>query len=153
MKNLKKNTWSNLLLREWAIFWPKSKIYKGYVSWQKGFFHEKFEKNYMKQFVIERMGDFLTKYGHESIVFFRDLTFFWQNMGIRAVVFSFKIGKKGVPIDFFWPIIYRSFERIDFIFDQIWAWKQGVFHVIFQRKWHENTTFLIEWVFFWKIWE
>ena len=38
---------------------------------------------------------------------------------MRAVIFSFKIGKKGHPIDFFGPE-YTSFDKIDFIFDQIW---------------------------------
>ena len=52
-------------------------------------------------------------YGHDSSVFFREFTFFGQNMGMRAVIFLLKIGKKGHPIDFFWPInIEYSFDRI-----------------------------------------
>ena len=100
----------------------------------------------------------------------REWTFFWQNMGLRgvyileiwrfcqnmgiwAVIFSFKIGKKEVPIDFFWPILYRSFERIDFIFDQIWAWKQGFFHVILQKNDMRTPRFWESGCFFDKIWE
>ena len=47
---------------------------------------------------------FLTKYGHESNVFFREFMFFGQNMGMRALIFSLEIeNKKGILI----PLVYN----------------------------------------------
>ena len=50
--------------------------------------------------IFGRMDVFLTKYGHESNVFFRELAIFWQNMGIRSVIFHEKSEKKGIRFTF-----------------------------------------------------
>ena len=55
-----------------------------------------------EHFVLKRVDVFLIKYGHESYLFLEKGRF-WQNMDIRAVIFSWEIGKKGHPIDFFGP--------------------------------------------------
>ena len=38
--------------------------------------------------VFEIMETPIEKYGRESIVFFREWAFFWQNKGMRVVIFS-----------------------------------------------------------------
>ena len=43
---------------------------------------------------------FFTKYGHENIVFFWEYRLFGQNVGMRAVTFSWKNGKKGILLTF-----------------------------------------------------
>ena len=76
-----------------------------------GFYEKKNEKMTWEHFVFKRVDVFLTKYRHESYLFLENERF-WQNMDMRAVIFSWEIGKKGHPIDFFWPIIECSFDRI-----------------------------------------
>ena len=63
---------------------------------------KKIEKMTWEHFVFKRVDVFLTKYGHESYWFLENGRF-WQNMDIRAVIFSWEIGKKGHSIDFFGP--------------------------------------------------
>ena len=48
-------------------------------------------------------------------------------MGIRAVIFSWKIGKKGILLTL---LAHKqcSFDSIDVFLDQIWAWHKGIFH-------------------------
>ena len=65
-------------------------------------FYEKNEKMTWEHFVFKRVDVFLTKYGHESYFFLR-MDVFWQSMGMRTVLFSWEIGKKGHSIDFFGP--------------------------------------------------
>ena len=128
-------------------------------------FSWKIWKNDMGRACFWESGRFLTKHRHENSVFFREFTIFWQKIGMRAVIFSFKIGKKGHRIDFFGPE-YTSFDKIDFIFDQIWKW--GVFYVIWKnhmrlQHFYENERFVDkmgsgrivcfrEWKFFDNIW-
>ena len=63
-------------------------------------FYKKNEKMTREHFVFKRVEVFLTKYGHESYLFLENGRF-WQNVDMRAVIFSWEIGKKGHPIDFF----------------------------------------------------
>ena len=65
-------------------------------------FYKKNEKMTREHFVFKRVDVFLTKYGHESYLFLENGSF-WQNMDMRAGIFSWEIGKKGHPIDFFGP--------------------------------------------------
>ena len=100
---------------------------------------------------------------YESIVFFREITFFWQNMGTRAECFSENrrfLTKSGLESSYFFvknltkrasywlfgSIIEFSFDRIN-VFDQIWAWQHGVFHEIVENMTPEHS-FLREWTFF-----
>ena len=50
--------------------------------------------------IFGRIDVFLTKYGHESNVFFRELAIFEQNKGIRSVIFHDKSEKKGIQFTF-----------------------------------------------------
>ena len=56
----------------------------------------------MKQFVFERMDNFLTKYGHGTIVFFRERAISDKIMA-QEQFFHEKSAKKH-PIDFFGPL-------------------------------------------------
>ena len=78
-----------------------------------GVFSEKIEKHYMKQFVFERIDNFLTKFGHESNVFFGNGHFLIRNWQ-ESSFFSWKTAKRH-PIDFwfFCPMMQCSFDRID----------------------------------------
>ena len=80
----------------------------------------------MEQCVFERMDNFLTKYGHASSVIFREWAFFWQNMGMRAVIVSWKICEKGILLSFC-PIIYCSFDSIDVFWPNM-GMTAGVLH-------------------------
>ena len=79
------------------VFWPNMGKTVGGFSLQ-------IWKNDMRAPCFWENGGFSTKYGHESSVFFREWTFFWQNMGTRAVIFLEKSEIKGHPIEFFGPI-------------------------------------------------
>ena len=64
-------------------------------------------KNYIRAPCFWENGRFLRKYGHESSVFFREWKFFWQIMGMRALSFSWKIGKRAsyrASYWLYWPI-------------------------------------------------
>ena len=82
--------------------------------------------------VFERRDVFLTKYGHESNVFFSKLKFFWQNMGTRKVIFSWKIDKKGHPIDFLAHIILQFWQNWRFLSNI--GITAGVFHENFEKN-------------------
>ena len=101
-----------------------------------------------------------------KVCFLREWTFFWQIVGMRVVIFSWKIGKKGHPIDFFGPSYNVVLPELTFFY-QIWAWQQMVFHEkikkmtwehsVFQRMddfwikyWYESIVFFGEWRFFWQ---
>ena len=128
---------------------------------------KKLKKMTWEHRVFEIMDVFLTKYGHESSVIFLEWAFFWQNMGMRVDIFSWKIGNKGASFRLFWPIIYCSFDKIDVFFDQIWACQHGVFHEKFEKMtWehcifkrmnvfltkyrHWSSVFFREWTFCWQ---
>ena len=67
-----------------------------------GFYEKKNKKMTWEHFVFKRVDVFLTKYRQESYLFLENERF-WQNMDMKAVFFSWEIGKKGHPIDFFGP--------------------------------------------------
>ena len=111
-------------------------------------------------------GRFLTKHRHENSVFFRDFTIFWQNIGMRAVIFSFKIGKKGHHIDFFGPEYTVVLTKLTLSLTKYGH--EGVFYVIWKnhmrlQHFYENGRFVDkmgsgrivcfrEWKFFDNIW-
>ena len=88
-----------IVLTELTFFW----LNMGMTG--RGFSMKNLKKMTWEQRVFERMNGWLIKHGHESSVFFRDLMFFWQNMGTRADILSLKIRTKGIlfPISFFGP--------------------------------------------------
>jgi len=114
------------------------------------------------------MDFFLTKYGHESRVFFTEWTFFTK-YGYERIDFSWKIFmknlKKGNPIDFF--SLYYFWQNWRF-FNQIRAWWQEFFHTnlkkmtwehyvlermdVFSTKMGITSVFFKEWTFFTKYW-
>ena len=100
VKNLKKGHPIDLLGHIIIYFWENWRFLTKYSLDSRGFFMKILKKWY------------------RSIVFLREWTFFWQNidlwavcflengrfsqnMGIRAMIFSWEIGKKGHPTDFF----------------------------------------------------
>ena len=83
------------------VSWPVICMTAGGFSW-------KFWSNYMRVPCFERMDVFCTTNGHQSYVFFREWTFFRQNLGERVVIFSWKIVKRA-SYWLFWPAIYRFF--------------------------------------------
>ena len=74
------------------------------------------------------------------------MDFFGQNMGMRTVIFSLKIGKKGHHFDFFGP--EYTVVLTDLTLSLTTCGREGDFHVIFEKKSSEITTFLKEWRFF-----
>ena len=112
----------------------------------------------------ERMGVFSTNYRHERNVFFGNGSFFWQNMRIRAVIFSWKIRKKGHLIVFFGPsCIVEFWQKWSFLTK--FGMKAGGFHkkfenmilkvCVFVRKdifltkyGHDNSVLFREWTIF-----
>ena len=72
---------------------------------------------------------------------------FLQNMGMRAMIFPWEIGKKGHHIDFFGP--EYTVVLTDLTLSLTKYGREGDFHVIFEKKSSEITTFLKEWRFFW----
>ena len=67
-------------------------------------------------------------------------------MGMRAEIFSLKIGKKGYHIDLFGP--EYTVVLTDLTLSLTTCGREGDFHVIFEKKSSEITTFLKEWRFF-----
>ena len=104
----------------------------------------------MKHRVFERMDVFSTKYGRESDMFLENGHFFTKYKHDSSDFFV-KTGKKMVPYWHFWPIRWCNFHRIDVFFDQIWVWKQEVFHDKFEKK-DMRALFFRELIFFDKIW-
>ena len=80
-----------------GVFLTNMWMTKGGFSWKV------WKKTSLEHRISERLDVFLTKYGHESYVFFRDWTFFGQKMGERALILSWKVVEKGHPTDFFGP--------------------------------------------------
>ena len=76
---------------------------------------------------------------------FREWTFFYK-MAWEHLLFSWKIGKKWHPIDFF--VLYHGvvFYRIH-VFDQIWVRQQWVFHDKFEKNYMKAPCFLESWCF------
>ena len=81
-------------------FWENARFFDQIWAWQQGGFLYYIENRTWKHRVFERMGVFLTKYGHESVVFFREWTLFWQYMGMRADIFREKSEKKDILLTF-----------------------------------------------------
>ena len=73
---------------------------------------------------------FLSKYGHESIDFFRE-----------------KSEKKRHPIDFFHPSYSEVLENFRF-FGHMGMNSRGFFMKKIEIKWHESIVILREWIFF-----
>ena len=101
---------------------------------------------------------------HRSTVFLREWPFFWRKLDLRAACFlengrflhesdNFSVRnrkKKGIILTFLAQIIVY-FDRID-VFDQIWAWPQGVFDKIFEKIDIRAQRFWKNGRFFDKIW-
>ena len=130
---------------------------------------KKNEKMTWEYRVFQRMDDFLIKYGYENIVFFGEWRFFWQNIGMRAVIFSWKIGKKEHRIDFFGPwysvvLTELTIILIKYVYEsrgfswKIWKkmrWEYCFFErmdVFLTKYRHESIVFFREWRFFYRIW-
>ena len=109
---------------------------------------KKNEKMTWEHFVFKRVDVFLTKYRHESYLFLENERF-WQNMDMRAVIFSWEIGKKGHPIDFFWPIIEFSFDRI-YVFLTNHVHESREFFMKNLTKLYKSTVLLRNRTFFWQ---
>ena len=62
--------------------------------------NDKFERNDMGSRVLREVTVFWQKYGHRIVVFFREWKFFWQNMINKAVIFLYKMEKKGILLPF-----------------------------------------------------
>ena len=91
-----------------------------------------------KHIVFERMDVFQQNMSMRKVCCFREWTFFWQNMGIRGGIFSWKIGK-----DILLTFMAHNIALTDMtFFDKISALQQRVFHVKLKKKWHEITIFL-----------
>ena len=115
----------------------------------KGFFMKNPDTMTWEYRVFERMDVFLRKYGNESIVFYflREWMFFWQSMGMWAVIFTKKFGKRAPST--FWQIIYCSFDRIYVFLTKNRHDSRGFFMKIW-IIWYESTVFLRELTFFWQ---
>ena len=87
------------------VFWPIMCMTGGGFSWKN-------LKNDMRAPCSERLDIFLTKNGHQIYVFFKESTFFRQNMSETVVIFSWKIMKKGHPSDFFGQQYTDFFDSI-----------------------------------------
>ena len=87
----------------------------------------------------ENGGFFWTKYRHESYVFFTEWTVFWQNMGMRALIFSWKSKKKGHPIDSLGPLWSVVLTELTF-FWPIMCMMAGVFHEKFLKMTLEHRV-------------
>ena len=87
------------------------------------------------------MDDFLIKYGYENIVFFGEWRFFWQNIGMRAVIFSWKIGKKEHRIDFFGPWYSVVLTELTIILIKYVHESRGFSWKTLKKKWDESTVF------------
>ena len=95
------------------------------------------------------MGVFSTNYRHERNVFFGNGSFFWQNMRIRAVIFSWKIRKKGHLIVFFGPsCIVEFWQKWSFLTK--FGMKAGGFSWKIWKIWYWRYVFLLERTFFWQ---
>ena len=54
---------------------------------------------------------------------------------MRAEIFSWKIGKKGHPFDFFFgPYSSVVLTEVAFLFDKIWVWQQRLRHETFGKN-------------------
>ena len=93
---------------------------------------------------------FLTKYGHESSLFFREWTIFLTKYGHESIDFFVKNRKKRASYWLFWPIILVLTELTSF--DYIWACQQGVFHEKFEKNYMTASCFWEKGRFFDKIW-
>ena len=97
-----------------------------------------------------KTGHFLIKYGLESSVFFREWMFTWQKMGMRELIFPWKIGKKRTSYWVFnpWYVVLTEFT----FFYLIWTWQQRVFHVKVEKNDMRAQWFWEIGRFFHKIW-
>ena len=104
---------------------------------------------------------------HESTMFLRECTFFWQNMDMRAVCFlengrfltkyghessNFFVKSRKIRASYwlFWPIKECSFDRIDvFLTDHVNE-RRGFFMKILKKMAREHCVFT-EWTVFDKI--
>ena len=120
-----------------SVFWPIMWMMKDGFSWKISK-----NKNVIRAPYFWENRHFLTKYVHESYLFFRDWTSFGQNMGERAVIFSWFSWKKGIlwtflahnrvsysKISVFWPIMWMIKGGSSWKF-----WKKtSLEHRIFER--------------------
>ena len=98
---------------------------------------------------FEKMDVFWTKFGHEDSVIFSEWTFFWRNMGMRAVIFSWKIGKNGILLTLGAHNIVYFWQNWRFLTEH--GHDSGMFIMnTFWKKCYEGTVFLREWTFFWQ---
>ena len=106
---------------------------------------------------------------HQRTMILRELTFFWQNMGMRALCFlengrffdnkwaweewffSSKSEKKGILLIFFANKIVSLWQNWRSS-NQIWAWQHRVFYEIFEKIEMGAPCFWENRRFFDKIW-
>ena len=134
----------NIILcwENWRFFAPNRGMTSGGFSW-------KIEKMSWEHRDFGRMDVFLTKFGYECIVFFRELTFFWQKWVWEEWYFRGKSEKKGI---FLIVLAHKivSFWQNWLLFDQIWAWSIGFLWKIWRKKRHGSAVFFREERFFWQ---
>ena len=75
---------------------------------------------------------------------------FFDKIWAKAVIFSWTSEKKGILLTFLAHIVVYL-DRID-VFDQIWAWQQGVFDENFEKIDIRAQCFWENERFFDKIW-
>ena len=82
-----------------------------------------------------------------TVCFLENDRLFDKNMGIRALISPWKIGKDGRPIDFLDPT-YSVVDRIDVSLTKYGLDRNGFFIKSLKKKRNENTVFFREWRFF-----
>ena len=70
-------------------------------------------------------------------------------MGVRTVIFPWKIGKQEHPIDFLGLKKSVVLTELTFFSQSKGTTAEG-FREKFEKKWHESTVFLRECAFFWQ---
>ena len=124
-------------------FWQSWSFFGQIWVRQQVVFHDKFEKKLYESTVCFRELRFFDKIWTWEQFVFRGLAFCWQNMGIRAVIFSREIGEKVYSIEF-WTI-YSIFLTGFTFFGPNMGIAVGCFSWKVWKKRHKSTLFLREW--------
>ena len=123
-------------------------------AWQQEVFSLLYWRKGHEKIVFWENWRFLTKYGNESILFFRERTFSWQYMEMRADIFRGKSEKKDVLFTFLTHYKKESVVLTEFLF--FWPTIGMTANGFFMKnldKMTFSTMFLRECTLFDKIWK
>ena len=124
-KNRKKGFLFTFLVINIVYVWQNWRFFDQIWAWQHEVFHKNWKNMTFKHIVFERMDVIFDKIWAWESLFFREWTFFSQNMGMSARIFSWKSERKAILLTF----MAQNIVLTDLtFFDQISALQQRVFH-------------------------